>query len=589
MNVLGLADFSGSHDASAAIVCDGRLVAAAEEERFTRRKHQGGLALQAIDYCLSAAHLAWADIDAIAFADLPYRTGPNSSHAGTDSHTLRRIYDAGEIRYRSLIHKRWLDACLALKIPFTFDAGMNPVATAALATLHEKYGDLPPVRFYDHHRCHAAAAFLTSPFDESAIVTADKRGGNYSTVIWRGRGTKITRIAAEPFTNSLGAFYNACTQYAGLGEFGDGKMMGLAAYGDRERLRGLIEQLIETSRGEFYTCLSPPNERVAGFPPALGGERAVQAPWPDFAAAAQGALESAMLRIARTAVSEARSRNLCLGGGVALNCSANGALFAAGVADAYGLYPACGDAGISAGSALLCSADGGTLQRDSAVSAYGGPEFDDRECERALGAAKSLRYSRPTNLAAEASQALAEGKIIGWFQGRMEMGPRALGNRSILADPRTKLTRDRVNRIKGRESWRPLAPVVLGERAGEYFTGIPPTPFMLFAVGVRAEKQAQVAGVVHVDGSARPQVLRRQQNARLYDLVSAFEQRTGVPMLLNTSFNLAGEPIVCTPDDAIRTFLASDLDVLVLGNFLASRAAGNTEVVRSRSASTNPT
>jgi carbamoyltransferase len=256
---------------------------------------------------------------------------------------------------------------------------------------------------------------------------------------------------------------------------------------------------------------------------------------------------------------------------VSLNCSSNGALLTSGITNSLSLFPAAGDNGLPVGAALMAAFEAGEYRPQRISQAYVGPEFTDDECERTLArySGEGISFTRAADVARDTAKLLASGAVVGWFQGRMELGPRALGNRSILADPRSTETRDRVNRIKRRELWRPLAPSVLAERAGEYFDLGGSSPFMLLAVPVRSEKRAIVPAITHVDGSARPQTVTREQNRRYHDLIAAFERETAIPMVLNTSFNDASEPIVCTPDDAVRTFLASDLDALVLGSSIA--------------------
>jgi carbamoyltransferase len=573
LNILSFFCWEGCHDTSAAIVRDGVLVAAAEEERFSRRKHEAGIPLRAIEFCLKRAGLSMSQVDAIAFPDKPFRSGADSQLAETDLATIRQLYAAGELRYRSIVHKRVLDLALASGLKFNWS--MSPAAAIGFAQLREHYSNIPPVHFYSHHLCHAAAAYFTSGFDHSAIATIDGRGGLYSTATWQGRNTSITRLQAEPYTNSLGYFYLDCTEYLGLGrskqkEFGEGKMMGLAAYGDELPLNEYASRLLDVSGPNWYRYDEIPSPEQLGFLPRER-EPILNPPYPNFAASAQGVLERAVSKIALSGIEEAASRNLCLAGGVALNCSSNGKLLASGMASSIWMFPAVGDSGLSAGAALLCAAEAGTLRAERLNQAYLGPDFSSRECEAELEREPSVIYDCSSNVVGTVSQALIDGAIVGWFQGRMEFGPRALGNRSILADPRAVAMRDRVNLIKGRESWRPLSPVVLAERVSEFFALNIPSPFMLFAVQVRQEKRSLIKAVVHVDGSARPQTVTRDQNTRLYDLIDTFYRHTGIPVLLNTSFNAAGEPIVCTPKDAIRTFLATGLDLLVLGDFIVRR------------------
>lgn len=568
MNILSFIYWKGCHDTSAAVVRDGRLIAAAEEERFTRRKHDGSFPLNAINFCLKKAGIAMEDVDVIAFPSMPFRSGIHSNHAEMDRNMLRRLKAEGACRSRSVIHKYALDAFLRLGI--TFNWKMNPHVAQGFAILREHYSTIPPVRYFSHHLAHAAVAYLTSGYDAAAIATIDGRGDSYATVTWKATGQSITRMRAEPFTNSLGLFYLHCTKYLGLGSFAEGKTMGLSAYGDEKAYAQHVSSLLETKDSCWYQYRGRPSPEVLGFS-QRNGLPIVAPPYTDFAAALQRALDIAVARISRSAIDEAQSRRLCLGGGVALNCAANGALLASGAASAIWIFPAAGDSGLSVGAALLCALQEGALHPGRIDSAYWGPEFTPSDYEAVLKRDPRVIYQPASNLAAEISQRLAAGEVIGWFQGRMELGPRALGNRSILADPRRVEMRDRVNRIKSREMWRPLAPVVLAEHASKFFHLNTPSPFMLFAVRVRAEKRSQLPAVVHIDGSARPQTVTREQNPRLHALLKAFEWRTGLPVLLNTSFNTASEPIVCTAEDAVKTFLATEIDTLVLGDFIVRR------------------
>lgn len=573
MNVLSFTDWLGGHDTSAAVVCDGVLVAAAEQERFSRVKHDGSMPFDAIDYCLRESGLSMGDVDRIAFPCRPFRSGRNSEMAEMDPAFLRQLRKDRAVRRRALVHKRLLDAYMKLGAPLDLDWTMQAVVQEGFEGLRERYGRIPPVSYYDHHRSHAASVYLTSGLERAAIVTVDGRGGSYATVTWKAEGNRIERIRAEPYTNSLGIYYEKCTVYLGLGEFGQGKTMGLASYGDARHFADRVAQILELSDGGWYRYRREPDAEVLGFAPR-GGESVVDGPYSDFAAAAQAALERAVARVVESALAEAGTRDLCLGGGVILNCSSNGSLLASGVASSISVFPASGDAGLPVGAALLCAGEFGERRQERVTDAYWGPAFGDAVCRAALDLEAGLEYRRVENLPEEVAASLAAGDVVGWYQGRMELGPRALCHRSILADPRTVEMRDRVNRLKGREPWRPLAPVVLAERASEYFALGAPSPFMLFASQVHPARRREVAAVVHVDGSARPQTVTRDQNAAIHGVISAFSRRTGVPLLMNTSFNSAGEPIVCTPSDAIRTFLRMGLDVLVLGPYVARRRGG---------------
>jgi carbamoyltransferase len=567
--ILGFTFWKGSHDSSAAIVRNGELIAAAEEERFSRSKHDGRVPLSAIDYCLSEAGVAMSDVDWIAYPDRPFRTGVNSQLAEMSRATLASMVASGKARRRSIAHKFLLE--VASKMGAARDLGMHPMVASGFDELKARYGKLPPVRYYGHHLAHAAAAYLTSGFNDAAIVTIDGRGGPLSAATWHGHAADIDVIDEEPYTNSLGWFYRDCTRYLGLGDFGEGKTMGLAPYGKPWRQLGAMKRVIDTVESRWFQYRTTPSDSDVGFP-RRRDEDVLSGPYADFAAATQHALERGYERAARSAIGQSRTKRLCVGGGVALNCSANGKLLAAGLSSDMWLFPASGDAGLSVGAALLCARDIGELEPRRINSPYHGPLFDVTQIESVLKAEPRVSYCRPDKFSLEVAKHLAAGNVIGWFQGRMELGPRALGNRSILADPRTIAMRDKVNRVKRREMWRPLAPSVLAEHASEFFVHVPPNAFMLFATQVTEICRELAPAIVHVDGSARPQPVSRQLNAPFYDLISAFNDLTHVPILLNTSFNAAGEPIVCSPADALKTFLSTDLDLLAIGPFIAKKA-----------------
>ena len=394
-------------------------------------------------------------VDFIAFPDKPFRSGPDSQLADMDLGFCRKLCKEGVIRRRSLIHKRVLDAFLHLG--FAFNWRMHPTVAEGFAFLRQHYSKIPPVRYYEHHLAHAAAAYFASDFEQAAIVTMDGRGGSYASVTSKAQGSRIAQMRTQPFTNSLGRFYGECTNYLGLGRWGEGKTMGLAPYGDRRVYASKISSLLDFPVSSWYHHHGAMSEKLLGFP-ARREESIVGPPFPDFAAACQEAVERGVMRVVASAIQEAKSRNVCLGGGVMLNCSSNGALMASDVADAISVFPAAGDNGVSVGAALLCAEELGELNRNGLTNAYWGPEFSDAEYERALQKEPRVVFHRSPEIAQEIASALAEKKVVGWFQGRMELGPRALGNRSILADPCTVEIRDRVNQLKGREWWRPLAP-----------------------------------------------------------------------------------------------------------------------------------
>jgi carbamoyltransferase len=548
------------------MVRDGELIAAAEEERFTRKKHDGSIPFNAIDYCLRMAGVEMRQVDAIAYPDMPFRTGHDSQLAEMQFKSLASMVRHKEARKRSLLHKAALGVANRLRL--SRNAGMNSLVAEAFARLEVRYGRLPPVKFYGHHLSHAAAAYLTSGFADSAVATLDGRGGPLSGATWHARDMKLEKLDEEPYTNSLGWFYRDCTRFLGLGDFGEGKLMGLAPYGTASKKIHSVNASLDTTESKWFRYKRAPT--LVEFP-RRDDDDILNEPWPDFAAAVQQALERGYERTVLSALHTSESRRLCVGGGVAMNCSANGHLLASHIADEMWAFPASGDAGLSVGAALLAAGDFGELVPGRIESPFWGPDFDDDACEAALIASPGVTYYRSANISSDVAQKLSEGKVVGWFQGRMELGPRALGNRSILADPRTVATRDKVNRVKGREMWRPLAPSILSEKTGEWFETIPPSAFMLFAVQARAITKAKAPAIVHVDGSARPQPVSKQLNSLYYDLIVEFDRLTGVPMLLNTSFNSAGEPIVCTPQDAVKTFCSTDLDLLVMGPFVARK------------------
>ena len=348
--------------------------------------------------------------------------------------------------------------------------------------------------------------------------------------------------------------------------------MGLAPYGRAADQIFRVNNLIDTTESRWFRYRATPSENLTGFP-RRDTEDVLSGPYADFAAAAQHALERGYERAVRSAIGRSHTRRVCVGGGVALNCSANGKLLDSAIAEDMWLFPASGDAGLSVGAALLCARDVGELAPRRVESPYHGPEFTEAEIESALQSESRITYTRPVNFPVEVAKSIAGGCVTGWFQGRMELGPRALGNRSILADPRAVAMRDKVNRVKRREMWRPLAPSVLSERAADYFVRVPPNAFMLFATQVTDLTREVAPAIVHVDGSARPQPVSRALNAPYYDLISAFNTLTGVPIVLNTSFNAAGEPIVCTPADALKTFFATELDLLAIGPFVVKKKA----------------
>ena len=586
MNILGLS--CHYHDSAAALLAAGQLVAAAEEERFSRKKHDAGFPRQAIDFCLRQAGLRPGDLDYVVFHEKPFVK-------------FTRVFQTAFARWPKgwkvfrKAAQSWLGEKLWIK------------------ALIERELDCPPERvlFSEHHLSHAASAFLASPFDEAAILTVDGVGEWATAAAGFGRKGQIVLNRELRFPHSLGLLYSTFTAWLGFQvNEGEYKVMGMAAYGQprfAEQVRRLVQ--VDSTGGlhlnrryfsfidgigrpfsrAFVELFGPPRQPDSAFNTCLGGSPGSAEPelirdsrhHADVAASVQQVTEEVLLRMARSVREETGLRRLCMAGGVALNGVANARILReAGFDDLY-VQPASGDAGAALGAALYVWH--GLLGQPRAFimdHAYWGYRANASEIRQAL---------RETELAGQkldeavllhrVATAIADGQVVGWFQGQTEWGPRALGHRSILADPRRPDMKDQINRkIKFRESFRPFAPSVLAERAEEYFD-LPnaarrwPARFMLLVVPVRPEKRAVIPAVCH-QGTARPQIVFRRTNARYYDLIDRFGRLTGVPVLLNTSFNLRGEPIVNTPADAVRTFLRSELDILVMENFLVTKRLG---------------
>ena len=559
MNILGISAYY--HDSAACLLRGGEIVAAAQEERFTRKKHDEAFPKNAVDYCLKAGGIAAKDLDYVAFYDKPF------------------------VKF-----ERLLTTYLA-----TFPRGIVSYLKAMPVWLKEKLwvrslireelrGYAGEILFGEHHQSHAASSFLMSPFAEAAICTADGVGEWTTTSLGRGEGTHFELTSEIRFPHSIGLLYSALTYYLGYKvNSAEYKVMGLAPYGEPKYAQKILDELIDLRDDgsfhlnmkffDFATGLRMTNAKfdaLFGEPPR-GAEAPLTQFHKDIAASIQRVTEEAMLRIARTLHAQTGSKNLCLAGGVALNCVANGRILRETPFEDLYIQPAAGDAGGAVGAAayvwhsLLKNPRNGGMK-----SVYLGPEFSDAEVEDYL---KSLGvpYKRHDEkaLVEETAKLLENQAVVGWMQGRMEFGPRSLGARSILADARNAENWQRVNlKIKFRESFRPFAPVVLAEKADEWFAlGGKESPYMLLTAEVRADKRT-IPAVTHLDHSARIQTITRAQHPRYYDLVREFDARTGCPVLINTSFNVRGEPIVCTPQDAFRCFMRTDMDALVIGSFI---------------------
>ena len=485
------------------------------------------------------------------------------------------------------LYRHDLKCWMTGKLPITYSSVRN--GTAYFLNMWSQRGGAKPferlfgklktqMRYVDHHLAHALSGFAYSGFDDAAVVAMDGRGAWEATSIWHGRDGRLEHVLTIPFPDSVGYFYSEFTEYLGFQRNSDEwKVMGLAPYGKPGMdLRAFIEvdavPYKVHARKLVANGVAPFAEMVRLFGPRRVPESEIDERHKDVAYAVQDACEIAMMSVVKTAIEKTKSRNVCLAGGVALNSKANGKIVASGLVDNFFVQPAASDDGVALGAALAPYMDrGGRLPMEAMRHAYLGPEFDDEAIENALRTYK-LKYTRLGDVAAAAAELLSNGKILGWFQGRMEFGPRALGSRSILADPRDPEMNAKVNNaVKFREWWRPFAPSIKKEAAEEYLESASDSPFMILTAQVRPEKRAVIPSVTHVDGSARPQTVEQKINPLYWRLIDEFAKRTSVPVIMNTSFNLRGEAIVHTPTDAIRTFFSSGMDALVIGSFLVEK------------------
>ena len=549
----------GRHEAAAVVVEGGRVVAAAEEERFSRRKFDPSVPARAVEFCLGRAGVTAGDLAAVGYGFDPRRKLLSKAlHAARHPAPSLRLFGSN----RRLARR------------------MNGIER----DLRERVGYAGPVFRFNHHLCHAASSFYASPFERAAVLTLDGVGDWESGAWGAGRGLTLTETGSVDWPLSLGHVYSAFTEYLGFEPFSDEyKVMGLAAYGEPRYAEEVEKIFWATPRGygvdlSYFAFQRAGRTRysrklVEWFGPALvDSDGDIPQRYRDLAASVQRQLERVISEIVRRLISETGERRLCLAGGVAMNSLANGRLLTEGLADELYVPPCASDAGVALGAAYLAhlKATGG-LRREELKTAALGPAYDDAEVLSALDAA-GLRARRIDDPARETARLLAAGKIVGWFQGRMEFGQRALGSRSILADPRRAEMKEIVNaRIKFREPFRPFAPSVLAERADEYFEHARHNPFMTRVCPVRAERRETIPAVTHVDGTARVQTVERRDCPLYWNLIDAFGELTGVPVVLNTSFNVKGQPIVNTPKEAADTFLSTSLDALVCGNYLALR------------------
>ena len=595
MRILGLSAFY--HDSAAALVEDGRVVAAAQEERFTRKKHDAGFPQEAIDYCLGEAGVDLQAIDYVAFYDKPFLK-------------FERLLET----YLSFAPRGFRSFQMAIPVWLREKLFQKDLLRKKFTAVSPDFDWQNRLLFAEHHQSHAASAFFPSPFEESVVLTMDGVGEWATTSVGIGRGNRLEMIKEIHFPHSLGLLYSAFTYYTGFKvNSGEYKVMGLAPYGEPKYADLILDKLVDLkpdgsfrldqSYFNYCTGLTMTNSRfdaLMGGPPR-GAEEPLTQRHMDLAASIQEVTERVVLQLTRALAKETDIKNLCLAGGVALNCVANGKVLRDAAFEKLWVQPAAGDAGGALGAAL--SAYHGYKDQprklngalDGMRGSYLGPAFSDDEIARRLEAAGAVFERLDDEATIEATaEALEQEKAVGWFQGRMEFGPRALGGRSILGDPRSPAMQKTLNlKVKYRESFRPFAPSVRREDVAEWFELDADSPYMLIVAGVKedrrramtAEEEAlfgidklnvarsEIPAVTHVDYSARIQTVHPDTNPRYHALLTRFKDRTGCPVLVNTSFNVRGEPIVCTPEDAFRCFMGTEIELLVVGNCLLRKEA----------------
>ncbi len=592
------------HDSAAALLRDGVIVAAAHEERFTRKKHDADFPEKAIAYVLDEAGISLQDVQGIAFYDKPFLK-------------FERLLET----YHAFAPKGLRSFLISMPVWIKEKLFMRTMLERGFAPFLSEGAKLPQLYFPEHHLSHAASAFYPSPFEDAAILTVDGVGEWVTTSISKGQGKDISTLREIHFPHSLGLLYSAFTAYCGFKvNSGEYKLMGLAPYGDpnaertKEFEQKIRDNLIDIREDGSYvlnmkyfsyaTALRMYNENLwtelFGLPPRTAESEELEQEYMDLALAIQKVTEDIVMRLARTAREISGSKNLCLAGGVALNCVANGKLLQEKVFENVWIQPASGDAGGALGAALalwhisLEKERVPASSRDAMRGSYLGPSFDQGQIARTCKKfqAQGQHFEDFQQLCDNVADLLNDGKVVGWFQGRMEYGPRALGGRSILGDPRNPEMQKKLNlKIKYREGFRPFAPSVLEEYTQEYFALAEQSPYMLVVAPV-AEKfckqlpenysslplwerlywqRSDLPAITHVDLSARIQSVSKETNPRYWQLISAFHQRHGCPMVVNTSFNVRGEPIVCTPQDAYLCFMRTEMDYLVLGDTLLKK------------------
>lgn len=593
INILGISAYY--HDSAAALLRDGEIIAAAQEERFTRKKHDSRFPENAVKYCLAEAAISLSDFDHVVFYDKPLVKFERllETYLSYAPNGLRSFIVAMPI---------WLKEKLYLKT--TLKDELRKIAGG-------KNERIPSLLFAEHHQSHAASAFYFSPFDSAAVLCLDGVGEWATTSAWRGNGKDLEALWEIDFPHSLGLLYSAFTYYTGFRvNSGEYKLMGLAPYGEPKYVDLILDNLIDLKADgtfrlnmdyfNYCTGLTMTNKRfdkLFGGPPRAAESELKQREM-DIAASIQVVTETVVLRLASTLHKETGESNLCLAGGVALNCVANGRVLREGPFENIWIQPAAGDAGGALGAASIVWHEQEDQQRtingkDKMRGSYLGPQFSEDEVREQLDQHGAVyEQLEDAALFPRLAEILDSDNVVGWFQGRMEFGPRALGGRSIVGDPRSSKMQSVMNlKIKYRESFRPFAPSVLAERVSDYFEQDAESPYMLIVAPVQKNlrvemsdqqkelfgieklnvKRSELPAITHVDYSARVQTVHHDTNPRYYDLLKAFDARTGCGVLVNTSFNVRGEPIVCTPDDAYRCFMRTEMDYLVVNDFLLSK------------------
>ncbi|MCU7934588.1 MAG: carbamoyltransferase [Candidatus Thiodiazotropha sp. (ex Dulcina madagascariensis)] len=593
MKILGISAYY--HDSAVALLDDGELIAASQEERFSRKKHDARFPKLAVDYCIGEAGIQLQALDYIVFYDKPLLKFER---------LLETYLSYAPDGFRSFLAAMpvWLKEKLFLK-----DLLKKELAAIGQCDIEE----LPPLLFTGHHQSHAASAFFPSPYEKAAVICMDGVGEWATTSVWLGEGNSLTPQWEIDFPHSLGLLYSAFTYFTGFRvNSGEYKLMGLAPYGEPKYVDLILDKLLSLKEDgtfrmdmryfNYASGLTMTNRRFADLfgGPARKPESPVTQREMDIASSIQAVTEEVVLRLGKTVHQELGVDYLCLAGGVALNCVANGKLLREGPYKDIWIQPAAGDAGGAVGAALAVWHEylenpRQTNGKDSMRGSYLGPRYSDEAIQGYLDSV-GARYERydDAQLMPHLADILQREQVVGWFQGRMEFGPRALGGRSIIGDPRSQAMQSVMNlKIKYRESFRPFAPSVLAERVSDYFELDKPSPYMLLVAPVSEQiripmtdeqqqlfgieklnvPRSQIPAITHVDYSARVQTVSDETNPRYYDLLKHFEARTGCPVLVNTSFNVRGEPIVCTPEDAYRCFMRTEMDYLVLENYVLAK------------------